>query len=278
MPIEPKGNDMADELPRFALGDLVETVKGAKFWGEIIAFDNDGKSAGCTVLAIDPGFAGTKHVYPLKQLRARLSRPSMGDPVALLQSLKRRMEHERRFGSAMPNNTSRVLTQVEGDIEEWLIDYGYQKSDEREPLAAPSHPSPQGGAGPGDVRVVAWLIERKGLDTKHGRPHWYVENEDDGWHWWTPDASQAKRFATEQEARAFLPFQMISSDPDISVTEHVFLSPTHPIGETTDAVSEAEVEAAYDAFTQSFNSKPIGTNNTRDDLRAAIVAAQRARK
>lgn len=55
----------------FRLGDLVETVKGAKFWGEIIAFDNDGKSAGCTVLAIAPGFEGTKHVYPLKQLRHR---------------------------------------------------------------------------------------------------------------------------------------------------------------------------------------------------------------
>ena len=55
----------------FRLGDIVETAKGAAFWGEIIAFDNDGKSAGCTVLAIAPGFEGTKHVYPLKQLRRR---------------------------------------------------------------------------------------------------------------------------------------------------------------------------------------------------------------
>lgn len=55
----------------FKLGDIVETSKGASFWGEIIAFDNDGKSAGCTVLAIAPGFEGTKHVYPLKQLRIR---------------------------------------------------------------------------------------------------------------------------------------------------------------------------------------------------------------
>lgn len=55
----------------FALGDTVETIKGAKFWGEIIAFDTDAASPGCTVRAIDPGFEGTKHVYPLKQLRHR---------------------------------------------------------------------------------------------------------------------------------------------------------------------------------------------------------------
>ena len=57
----------------FRLGNIVETVKGAKFWGEIIAFDADEASPGCTVLAIDPGFEGTKHVYPLKQLRHRLT-------------------------------------------------------------------------------------------------------------------------------------------------------------------------------------------------------------
>ena len=55
----------------FNLGDLVETAKGAKFWGEIIAFDHDDSLPGCTVLAVDPGFAGTKHVYPLTQLRKR---------------------------------------------------------------------------------------------------------------------------------------------------------------------------------------------------------------
>lgn len=51
--------------------------------------------------------------------------------VALLKALKRRMEHERRFGSEMPNNPQRVLTQAEGDIEEWLIDHGHQISSER---------------------------------------------------------------------------------------------------------------------------------------------------
>ncbi|MGB3415738.1 MAG: dATP/dGTP pyrophosphohydrolase domain-containing protein [Mesorhizobium sp.] len=55
----------------FRLGDTVETIKGAKFWGEIIAFDTDEASPGCTVRAVDPGFEGTKHIYPLKQLRHR---------------------------------------------------------------------------------------------------------------------------------------------------------------------------------------------------------------
>lgn len=58
--------------------------------------------------------------------------------VNFMKSLKRIMEHERRFGSPMPNNAQRVLTQSEGDIEEWLIDHGYQHSDQREPLAKPA--------------------------------------------------------------------------------------------------------------------------------------------
>lgn len=45
------------------------------------------------------------------------------DAVKLLQKLKARMEHQRRFGSMMPNNAERVLTQCEGDIEEWLKDH-----------------------------------------------------------------------------------------------------------------------------------------------------------
>lgn len=62
----------------FELGDLVRTVKGAKFWGKIISFDNDPDShPGATVLAIDPRFHGTKHVYPLKQLEACPASPSL---------------------------------------------------------------------------------------------------------------------------------------------------------------------------------------------------------
>lgn len=55
----------------FTLLDEVETIKGAKFWGIIIAFDMDIKSPGCTVMAIDPDFAGTKHVYPIAQIKKR---------------------------------------------------------------------------------------------------------------------------------------------------------------------------------------------------------------
>jgi hypothetical protein len=56
---------------RLAIGDIVETIRGAGFWGRIIAFDNDEASPGCTVMAIAPGFEGTKHVYPLHQLQRR---------------------------------------------------------------------------------------------------------------------------------------------------------------------------------------------------------------
>ena len=49
---------------------IVETVKGAKFWGRLIAFHALGTgNPGAVVEAIDPGFAGTRHVYPLSQLR-----------------------------------------------------------------------------------------------------------------------------------------------------------------------------------------------------------------
>lgn len=63
--------------PSFKLHDIVETVKGAKFWGEIIAFDSDPERPGCTVMAIAPDFAGTKHVYPLGQLQLRAA-PAAG--------------------------------------------------------------------------------------------------------------------------------------------------------------------------------------------------------
>lgn len=41
----------------------------------------------------------------------------------------------------------------------------------------------------------------------------------------------------------------------------------------TELITDDMVEAAYDAFTRSFRSKPIGVNNTRDDLRAALTGA-----
>lgn len=65
----------------FKLNDIVETVKGAKFWGEIIAFDTDQERPGCTVMAIAPGFEGTKHVYPLAQLQLRAGGIANADVV-----------------------------------------------------------------------------------------------------------------------------------------------------------------------------------------------------
>ncbi|RWO37267.1 MAG: hypothetical protein EOS11_28690 [Mesorhizobium sp.] len=72
------------------------------------------------------------------------------------------------------------------------------------------------------TRQVAWLIEREGYAGT--APHWYAENPEDGWHWWTAYASKAMRFASKAAAEAFPPYQMIASDPAISLTEHVFLS------------------------------------------------------
>lgn len=68
-------------------------------------------------------------------------------------------------------------------------------------------------------REAAWLIERK-LD---GAPHWYAEDTT-GWHDWLPDANLATRFKSRADAEAFRPYQLISSDPAISLTEHVFLA------------------------------------------------------
>lgn len=69
------------------LGDYVETIKGANFYGTIIAFDNDEKSPGCTVLAVHPDFAGTKHVYPLAQLKLSEKRPEQ-DSAGIAKGLE----------------------------------------------------------------------------------------------------------------------------------------------------------------------------------------------
>lgn len=114
-----------------------------------------------------------------------------------------------------------------------------------------------------ETRQVAWLIEHKGY-AGSTLPHWYAENEDAitvhaslatdagvarRWHWWTPTASEAKRFASKAEAEAFPPYQMIASDPAISVTEHVFLAspPSPDKGAVTEAMVEIAAKAMDDA-------------------------------
>ncbi|QPC91474.1 hypothetical protein [Mesorhizobium sp. INR15] len=64
---------MSTQTEALRLGDIVETVKGAKFWGEIDSFYKGGW--GAVVVATDPGFLGCTHVYPLAQLRRREPKP-----------------------------------------------------------------------------------------------------------------------------------------------------------------------------------------------------------
>ncbi|BCH20151.1 Lar family restriction alleviation protein [Mesorhizobium sp. L-2-11] len=73
------------------------------------------------------------------------------------------------------------------------------------------------------TREAAWLIERSDY-SGCTQPHWYAEHPEDGWHYWTVRASKAKRFASKAEVEAFPAYQMIASDPAITVTEHVFMS------------------------------------------------------
>lgn len=108
--------------------------------------------------------------------------------------------------------------------------------------------------GPQNRRDVAWLIERQfSIDMQPSETRWYAENEESGWHHWTPSALEAKRFASRADAEAFPPYKMIASDPAISITEHVFMagtntnpSPTEgqdtagePFTETDRAISDA---------------------------------------
>lgn len=51
----------------FKEGGFAKTIKGAQFWGRIIAIE-EGDNPGCTLMAIASGFQGVKHVYPFKQL------------------------------------------------------------------------------------------------------------------------------------------------------------------------------------------------------------------
>jgi len=43
------------------------------------------------------------------------------DPTQLLLSIKRRLEHSRRFGPDTLNDRRRVMSSIEGDVEEFLI-------------------------------------------------------------------------------------------------------------------------------------------------------------
>lgn len=60
---------------------------------------------------------------------------------------------------------------------------------------------------------------------------WYWEDpHKTGWHSWTPQAHDAKRFPSKEAAEAFEPYRMIATDPNIKLTEHIFIdkSPAWP--------------------------------------------------
>ena len=76
--------------PPFAVGDIVETIKGAKFWGEIVSCYplpalpgyEDVVQWRSDVRAVAPDFLGTIHVYPAAQLRRRSPPRGTGEAVA----------------------------------------------------------------------------------------------------------------------------------------------------------------------------------------------------
>ena len=58
--------------PPFERGDYVRTIKGAHFWGIVVSvYVLEETEWRVDVLAIAPGFEGTLHVYPAKQLERR---------------------------------------------------------------------------------------------------------------------------------------------------------------------------------------------------------------
>jgi hypothetical protein len=58
------------------------------------------------------------------------------EAVKLLMQVKSTLEHHRRFGVDSLNEHRRKLSAVEGDIEEWLIAAGFQKSEFQDEPAA----------------------------------------------------------------------------------------------------------------------------------------------
>lgn len=86
------------------------------------------------------------------------------------------------------------------------------------------------------VREVAWLIERKWPDKS---PSWYFEDAlDPNWHEWSPTAALAKRFATKAEAETYPAYQMIAGDPNISITEHVFIGSVPSLKAAIEGITE----------------------------------------
>lgn len=110
-----------------------------------------------------------------------------------------------------------VSDEIADAVLAWLVKRG--ALDAGNEYRAPDVIAALDGLFDDDAREMAWLIERNDLD----RPHWFIDEIFPGRHGWTHEASEANRFATKAEAEAFPAYQMIASDPAISLTEHVFL-------------------------------------------------------
>jgi hypothetical protein len=111
----------------FRLGDTVETVKGARFRGEIISFDTDDDLPGCTVRAIDPSFLGCKHVYPLKQLR-HVPNPFL-DHFGLLVERARAdaLKASKKF--PQPNYTTLKIAEEAGEVVRSAVHFAENRTE-----------------------------------------------------------------------------------------------------------------------------------------------------
>ncbi|TAX57143.1 hypothetical protein ELI01_18880 [Rhizobium leguminosarum] len=70
-----------------------------------------------------------------------------------------------------------------------------------------------------EAKSPFWLIERQNFGPS---PVWYAETEN-GDHYWSSTAAEALPFTSRKEAEEFGPYQMIATDPDISIAEHQFV-------------------------------------------------------
>lgn len=92
----------SERLPPFPSGDIVETIKGAEFWGEVVSTYDLGPEDGwrVDVRATAPGFRRTIHIYPAVQLghRADSAQPALRE----LPHLVGEWQEARRTFIALP--------------------------------------------------------------------------------------------------------------------------------------------------------------------------------
>jgi len=109
----------------FKVGDIVETVKGAKFWGAVKSvYEVEPGNWRADVYAIDAAFYGTIHVYPT--VCSSLYWPRRFDLAAHLR--RQKAFSEKTFGpgtrtKGVIDHIRKELGEIEAapaDIEEWV--------------------------------------------------------------------------------------------------------------------------------------------------------------